>query len=134
MKFDIVKLQEKWNSKAKLYVDDKSRIPELIGKAKLKSKANKNSISEIVENLTLVLSLIKDWASGVYTSIPTGSIIGIIGAVVYFVSPIDAILDFLPSGLIDDALVLSLVFRQFQSDLSQYRTFKQQSSSSTEDD
>ena len=35
--------------------------------------------------------------------------------------PIDLIPDFLPGGLIDDALVLGLVFRQVNSDLDKYK-------------
>lgn len=58
---------------------------------------------------------------GKYKEIPTGSIVAIIIALLYFVSPIDLIPDFLPGGLVDDALVLGLVFKQVKSDLDKYK-------------
>ena len=62
----------------------------------------------IIEIIKLLFGIVGDWATGKYTEIPTGAIIAIIG-LLYFVSPIDLIPDFLPRGLIDDAVVLGLM-------------------------
>jgi len=43
----------------------------------------------------------------------------------YFVSPIDFVPDFLPGGLIDDAFVLSLIIRQIKTDLYKYKEWKE---------
>jgi uncharacterized membrane protein YkvA (DUF1232 family) len=39
----------------------------------------------------------------------------------YLVSPIDLIPDFLPGGYIDDAMVLAIVIKQVSSDLDKYK-------------
>jgi len=46
----------------------------------------------------------------------TGSLVFII-ELLYFVSPIDIVPDFLPARFVDDVLVLGLVFKQVGSDL-----------------
>jgi len=62
---------------------------------------------------------------GEYKEIPGGSIIAILGALIYFVSPIDVIPDFiLGAGLIDDAFLIGLVIKQIRSDLNKYQAWK----------
>jgi len=45
---------------------------------------------------------------------------------IYFVSPIDIIPDFLLGGLVDDALVLGLIIKQVTSDLDKYREWEEE--------
>jgi uncharacterized membrane protein YkvA (DUF1232 family) len=51
--------------------------------------------------------------------------IAIIMGLLYFVSPIDFVPDFLPGGLIDDAFVLGLIIRQIKTDLYKYKEWKE---------
>lgn len=70
------------------------------------------------DNVQLIFGQIKDWAAGEYKDIPIGSIILIIIDLLYFVSPIDLVPDFI--GIIDDTVVLVLFIKQVMSDLDKY--------------
>lgn len=118
MNFDNIK--EQYESKAKEYANDKEKTGELLKEAMKKAK-KKGPFEEMWDKLQLLFGIIKDWTSGRYTEIPTGSIVMIIIALLYFVSPIDLIPDFIPGGLIDDAFVLGMVIKQVSSDLEKYR-------------
>jgi uncharacterized membrane protein YkvA (DUF1232 family) len=64
----------------------------------------------------------KDWITGKYKEIPTSSIIAILGGIIYFLSPIDIIPDFIPIiGYLDDIFVLNLVIDQVRKDIDKYK-------------
>ena len=102
---------------------DKEKAKQLLDKAVEKAK-NSVSIYETREKLYLFFGIIKDWIKGNYQKIPTGSLVVIFIALLYFVSPIDIVPDFLPAGLVDDAFIISLVAKQISSDLEKYRNWK----------
>ena len=56
-----------------------------------------------------------------YTDIPTGTIIAILSALIYFVSPIDFILDSIPGiGYLDDVAVVAVCWNLVSSDIEEY--------------
>jgi uncharacterized membrane protein YkvA (DUF1232 family) len=60
-----------------------------------------------------------------YKEIPTGSMVAILACLLYFLSPIDLIPDFIPLiGYIDDVFVIALVIDQVHSDLKKYEDWK----------
>lgn len=85
----------------------------------------KGPLEEIWDNIQLLFGMVKDWISGEYKEIPVGSIVVIIMGLLYFVSPVDIIPDFIPGGLVDDALVLGLVIKQVKSDIEKYKAWKE---------
>lgn len=71
------------------------------------------------------LSLIKSYKKKEYTDIPIGTIIAIISALIYFVSPIDIIPDVIPfAGHIDDAAVIGACIALVASDLDDYKKWR----------
>lgn len=103
------------------YLNNLKKCAELLEKAKKKAK-EKGPIKEVWDKLQLLFSIFGDYISGKYKDIPVGSIILIILAILYFVSPIDAIPDFLlPFGLFDDGGIIALVVAQVNSDLEKYK-------------
>ncbi len=65
--------------------------------------------------------LIKAYANGHYKEFPYTSILKIVAAVVYFVSVVDLIPDFIPVlGLTDDLAVLAWVYSSVKDDLQQF--------------
>ena len=68
-----------------------------------------------------MLRLIRAYYTGAYREIPWQSLVLIIIAVIYFVSPIDLIPDWIPViGLIDDAFVVGLVLKSVKDDLDAF--------------
>jgi len=82
-------------------------------------------LEKIWEDVKLMISLISDYYKGVYTDVPWKVIASIAGAVVYFVSPIDVIPDFIPiAGYADDLVVLNIALNFAREDLELYKEWK----------
>lgn len=72
-----------------------------------------------------MISLIKSYIKKEYTNIPIGTIIAIISALAYFLSPVDFIPDALPGvGLVDDAAVIAVCLELVKSDLEDYKKWR----------
>jgi uncharacterized membrane protein YkvA (DUF1232 family) len=56
--------------------------------------------------------LVRDWSSGGYRQISKSALLAITVVLIYFVSPIDVVPDWIIGlGLIDDAAVLGLIIK-----------------------
>jgi len=77
------------------------------------------------EDLKTMMSLLMDYSSGKYSEIPFKSIAAIAAAIIYFVSPVDAIPDIIPVlGFLDDAFVVGLALKMVREDLEAYRQWR----------
>jgi uncharacterized membrane protein YkvA (DUF1232 family) len=84
-------------------------------------------LEKFANNIKLLFSFVKDYASGKYKEVPWTTIAAIIGSLIYVFSPIDLIPDFIPVlGLTDDAAVLGLCLAGIASDLKKYEIWKSQ--------
>lgn len=74
-----------------------------------------------------VFSLLKDWMAGRYPVIPWTVISTLVGALLYVLSPLDLIPDFIPVvGFTDDAGVFAVALSFAGADLEKYREWKRQ--------
>ena len=79
----------------------------------------------LIEDFKLLFSLIKDYWRGVYRDVSIWSILVFSLAIIYILSPIDIIPDFmLGIGQIDDAAVLFLCLYFLEKDLYKYKEWK----------
>lgn len=77
--------------------------------------------NEAREQLDTMRRLVKAYANGHYKEFPYMSLVKIVAAVLYFVSVVDLIPDFIPVlGLTDDLAVLAWVFTSVKDDLQQF--------------
>lgn len=115
-----------WKSKAQKYIDDKDKAEDLLNKARKKAEVKKKgSFEEIWNNIKLLFSLFGDWINGSYRDVPLGSIVVIIIGLIYFLTPMDIIPDFIiAGGYVDDAAVLGFIIKQIGSDLNKYNEWK----------
>lgn len=116
----------KSEQEAELLIDDADKTQKKLDEAANKlNKVSDGRIKRVFEDLSLMMSLVKDWVNKRYKKIPLKSIISILGAIIYFVTPIDAVPDFiLALGYFDDAFIISIVLKQIDSDLKEYRNWK----------
>lgn len=125
---NLNKLKSSYNAFSKLaskLLNDKGKTLDKIQEGLKKATANKGSLTNIWDQLQLLFSLAKDYASGNYTAIPKSSIIAVVAALLYFISPLDLIPDFLVGlGFVDDAFVLGLVYKQVLKELDKYQVWK----------
>ena len=98
-------------------------IGETIGKGNKAEQMAKESsfLRQYWKDIKTSFALLKDWYMGNYTKIPFRMVASIAGAMLYLVSPLDVVPDWVPfGGLIDDALVLAAIFAPSRSDLDAY--------------
>lgn len=76
--------------------------------------------------IPVMISLVKNFAEGKYTSVPYGTILAVTSALIYFASPIDFIPDFIPGvGYVDDMAVVSFCLSMVKKDIESYKEWRQ---------
>lgn len=128
MNFDQLKSSfDAFTKKASTLINDKSKTTSKIQEAIKKATANKGSLSNVWDQIQLFFALAKDYTSGTYTDIPKSSIIAIMAGLLYFISPLDIIPDFIVGlGFLDDAFILGMVYKKVAKELERYQEWKDQ--------
>ncbi len=81
--------------------------------------------SRLINDFKLLFSLIKDYWKGVYRDVSIWSILVFFFAIIYILSPMDIIPDFmLGFGQIDDTAILLLCLYFLEKDLYKYEEWK----------
>jgi uncharacterized membrane protein YkvA (DUF1232 family) len=95
-------------------------------KSKIFEKFKDNGkLSEFLDNLKVMFSLVKDYKNGTYREIPFYTIAAIVAALLYVLNPFDVIPDFIPFfGYVDDLAVLGACLTLVRNDLNKYRNWK----------
>ena len=106
---------------------DPEKFKNLLGDVKSMMEGNnKGALASIISNVSLTVSMLNSWRKKEYKKLPKRTIISIIGALIYLVSPIDAIPDFLgPLGFVDDIFIFNLVYKGIKKDLDDYVIWKE---------
>jgi len=79
----------------------------------------------LIQDFKLLYALIKDYWKGEYREVSLWSIIVFFFAIVYIISPVDVLPDFIPgTGQIDDVTVLLVCLYFLEKDLYRYKEWK----------
>ncbi|WP_323773170.1 YkvA family protein [Alcanivorax sp.] len=85
----------------------------------------KARLGDTFADLILLASLLRDWVTGRYRTVPWGTLLTITGALVYFLMPLDAIPDpIVALGLVDDIAVISRTLKLTRTDLDRYQQWR----------
>lgn len=112
--------------KAGKYAGTGLAVLELLREALIKAKniaknENKGIGQVLAERITTLSRMVKAYATGQYRIIPWASILKIIASLIYFISPIDLIPDFLPLvGLSDDLALVMWLFTSLKTDIDNF--------------
>ena len=112
-------------------------IADVLGKeGKAKTIVEKAGfLSQYWDDIKTSFALIRDWFNGSYDKVPARMIVSLAGALIYLVSPLDLIPDWVPmAGLVDDAAMLAFVFQLSKVDLNAYRKWKRSQQADEDDD
>ncbi|MBA9079637.1 MULTISPECIES: YkvA family protein [Rufibacter] len=119
---------KKFLKKAEEYVKQPLRVKELLNDAYQKASEKKDFgtiATEAFESLGTLSRLIKAAVSKEYTGIPTSTVVGGIAVVIYFLSPIDLIPDWLPViGLIDDVSLLAWFMTSIKAEMDKFKVWE----------
>lgn len=108
-------------NKAADYLKSKDKLSGLIDKASVKATGKQGRMADVWQSLLSFLRLVRAYANGTYRAVSPKALLMIVAAIVYFVSPIDLIPDFiLGLGFIDDATVLAWTIRACAADLAAF--------------
>jgi uncharacterized membrane protein YkvA (DUF1232 family) len=102
---------KKFISAAEGYIKQPTRLKSLLTDA-YKKASEKNDVGTLAheawETLQTMFRLIKASVSGEYTGVPTSTVAAAVAVLIYFLSPIDLIPDFIPVlGLLDDVALVA---------------------------
>ena len=76
--------------------------------------------------IPVMISLVKNYVQGKYTTVPYGTILAVLSALIYFLAPIDIVPDFIPlAGYLDDMAVLGLCMNMVKTDIETYDKWRQ---------
>lgn len=79
-------------------------------------------LGSIIEDVQGLLKMLKAYWNGRYTQVPFYTIASIAGALLYLLTPVDAIPDFIPIiGFVDDLAVLRLCLKLASNDIARYK-------------
>lgn len=118
---------ERFRQKAERLTRNPKRVRKVVRDAYDKIAEHSDEIGQIRTDLPVLLRLVRAWVGGEYRRIPLKAIVLIVGAVLYFLNPLDLIPDFLPIiGYLDDAAVLGYVLRTLHGEVEHYRAWEAQ--------
>ena len=124
---------KKGYKKAEQTLQREDKIQRLLSDIERKLK----TIPKIGNKLAYVpifASLLNDFFKKRYNHVPTGTIIAIISALTYFVSPIDLSSDIIPGvGLLDDAGVIMACLTLVKDDIDEYIVWRNENNTGNND-
>ncbi|MGM0789273.1 MAG: YkvA family protein [Bacillota bacterium] len=125
-KEDYEKEYKKYESRAAKYLNDPGKTSGLLSKASKKADSRKNSLSEVWDKLQLLFELIKAYSKGQYRDISAKTAVTVIAGILYFVSPLDLVPDFLAGiGILDDAAIIGFIIKQIANELERFKLWRE---------
>lgn len=110
---------------AQSYRTDDARTGQLADSALAKAQSKRGALAAVFNQLSDLIRLVKAWATRRYRTIPWRSASLIIAGLLYFVSPLDALPDFIPGlGFLDDAFIITWLMRAVRQELEKFRAWE----------
>ncbi|MGJ7910435.1 YkvA family protein [Neobacillus sp. LXY-1] len=123
--FNLEKDQKKYLNQAKSFLGNQQKTESLLEKAIIKGQSQKGILGGAWDKLQLLIELVSSYSKGEYKNFSKSTMLILIGAIIYFVSPIDAIPDFiLGLGILDDSAVIGFTIKRLSTELDKYEEWK----------
>jgi len=105
----------------------KAKLASLAVSAGYKLATNKSAMEQAKDNLKTLVRMVQSYAKGDYKKAPVKSLVMVIAAILYFVSPLDLIPDFiLGIGFADDIAIIAYVYKQIVKDIQAFLQWEAQ--------
>ena len=84
-------------------------------------------VGNLLGDVPVLISLARNYIEGKYTDVAQNTIVAVVAAVLYLISPVDLIPDGIPGvGLADDAAVVAFCIRMIRKDLEKFKAWRDQ--------
>ncbi|MGB3616915.1 MAG: YkvA family protein [Catalinimonas sp.] len=113
--------------KAKRYLREPEELDELLHNidSKLRNIKRDESIHQVIDYVKTFGRLVSAYRSGRYREISTTKLGLVVASLIYFISPLDLIPDFIPVlGLLDDLSVLAWVFNTVKIEIERFKDWE----------
>ncbi|MGA3286883.1 MAG: DUF1232 domain-containing protein [Bacteroidota bacterium] len=114
----------KYLKAALVYLKNPKKLSRLLTAVLVYAMENKGAVKTFLKDILLLWEMLNAWFKGEYKDIPKKTIVLIITALIYFISPIDLIPDWLPGGFIDDAALITWVLQSMSLDIHKFKIWK----------
>lgn len=109
--------------KAEEYLNNKDKLGKFLDDLE-KNLNSKNSTKKLAY-IPVMISMLRSYYKGTYNDVPYRAILAVVGVLIYWLSPVDLIPDFIPVlGYVDDATVLAFALKLIKKDLDDYKAFR----------
>ena len=111
-----------WAAAGRYYATHPGQLKELFKRAS--KYASKEGLRAVKDEFLFICQYVRDVFTGQYRDYNVLNLSVIVGALVYVLTPVDALPDWMPvAGLIDDAAILVWATHEFANELDRYRFF-----------
>ncbi|MEL7004311.1 MAG: DUF1232 domain-containing protein [Bacteroidota bacterium] len=121
---DKNKFFKKALDRASKIVKNNDRLKSVIIKSGEKlGSMNIDSIKsgKFIARIKVITRMVKSYRKGLYRDIEWQTLVLLVAALVYFITPIDLIPDFVPiTGFVDDITVVVWIYNKLQSEIDKY--------------
>lgn len=115
---------EKRYNQAKEILDDDEKVDNFLENTEKKLKTVPK-LGDKLSMIPMLMMLVKDYVKKYYTEFPSGTMLAIVAALIYFLSPADLVSDIVPIlGFVDDAAILGKCLDFAKDDLKKYNKWK----------
>ncbi|HEM6115711.1 YkvA family protein [Streptococcus pluranimalium] len=84
-------------------------------------------VRQELKMIPILISMVRSYWKKDYTRVPRRTMLAIVSALIYFLSPIDVIPDWIPVlGQLDDALVVATCWKLVNKDVEDYRQWQKE--------
>jgi uncharacterized membrane protein YkvA (DUF1232 family) len=112
---------ERKQRRAARMIESAEQVSLTVERAEAKAR-RQGKLRQSWDDVQTLGRLVRAWVRGDYREVSRSTIVLIVGALVYLVSPIDAIVDSIPLlGYLDDAAVISWVVSELRAEIDQFR-------------
>ena len=115
-------LKSGWIKRAAGYVSNPRKLKMVVFQLGL--YLSKKGPARLKEQTQLLYHYLSDVAMGRYKEYNVSSLLYLVAAVIYLITPIDFMPDFLPTGLVDDSAIILWVLNVTGDELARYKRAK----------
>ncbi len=122
----------KWLHRSNSLLGDKNKVSAVLMHSTRYIK--KGGLRKVREEIGLLRAYISDVIKGRYNGYDRSSLTLSLAAIIYVISPLDLVPDFVPLGLLDDVSIVAWAVSQLAGELERYKCAKAQAEDAPSDD